>query len=94
MKDSGKRSAERGQHSLNLSLNLNTHIFVILWYQDVHLRALGTDDVTVQGILIQVDLAALCLVDGNGGNSSQHLEQHLQFIDRYVWHHLMIPNVI
>lgn len=45
-----------------------------MWYQDVHLRALRTDNGTVQGILAQVDLAALCLIDGNGGNSSQHLE--------------------
>lgn len=56
------------------SLILDTHIIVIsLWYQDVHLRALGTDDITVEGVLTQVDLAALCLVDGNGGNCSQHL---------------------
>lgn len=62
--------------SLSLSLISDTHIFAIfLWYHDVHLRALGTDDVTVEGVLAQVDLAALCLVDGNGGNGSQHLQR-------------------
>lgn len=54
-----------------------THIVVVsLWYQDVHLRALGTDDVAVQGVLAQVYLAAFCLVDGNGGNCTQHLQKH------------------
>lgn len=66
--------AQQAEATLSLSLISDTHIFVIsLWYQDVHLRALGTDDVTVEGVFTQVDLAALCLVDGNGGNFSQHL---------------------
>lgn len=54
----------------------STHKFIILWYEDVHLRALGTDDVTVEGLLAQVDLTALCLVDGNGGNVSQNLQEN------------------
>lgn len=52
-----------------------SYIIISLRYHDVHLRALGTDNVTVQRLLTQVDLAALGLVDGHGGNSSQHLEQ-------------------
>lgn len=57
----------------------NTHKFIIfLWYEDVHLGALGTDDVTVEGLLAQVDLAALGLVDGNGGNFSQNLQENSQ----------------
>lgn len=60
-------------NSLELLRYRKLPIVVILWYQDVHLRALGTDDVTVKGVLAQVDLATLSCVDGNGGNSSQHL---------------------
>lgn len=57
----------------------NTHKFIIiLWYEDVHLGALGADDVTVEGLLAQVDLAALGLVDGNGGDFSQNLQENIQ----------------
>lgn len=57
----------------------NTHKFIIfLRYKDVHLGALGADDVTVEGLLAQVDLAALGLVDGNGGNFSQNLQENIQ----------------
>lgn len=83
MKDSGKQwmnkhsESQSSRHSLSLSLFLNTHILVIsLWYQDVHLGALGADDVTAHRVFTQVDLAALCLVDWNGGNSSQHLKKN------------------
>lgn len=55
----------------------STYKFIILWYQDVHLRAVSADDVTVEGFLAQVDLAALCLVDGNGGNFSQNLQENI-----------------
>lgn len=56
----------------------NTYKFIIfLWNQNVHLRALSADDVTVEGFLAQVHLAAFCRVDGNGGNSSQNLQQNI-----------------
>ena len=60
-------------NTVSWNLIFDTHIFFILWNQDVHLWALCTDNVAVEGVLTQVDLAAFCLVDGNGGNPSQHL---------------------
>lgn len=69
-----------GERAVNTAppLSQNTHKIIIpLRYQDVHLRARGTDDVTVEGVLAQVDLAALCLVDGDGGNFSQYLKKDL-----------------
>lgn len=70
---------ESRQHSQPLCpLSRNTYkIIISLRYQDVHLRACGTDDVAVEGVLAQVDLAALCLVDGDGGNFSQYLKRDL-----------------
>lgn len=69
----------------------NTYKFIIfLWNQDVHLRALGADDVTVEGFLAQVDLAALCLVDGNGGNFSQNLQGKITI--RKVWLRTTLPT--
>lgn len=60
----------------------STYKFIIfLWYQDVHLRAVSTNDVTVEGFPAQVDLAALGLVDRNCGNFSQNLQQNI----RKVW---------
>lgn len=53
----------------------DTHVVVSFWYHDVHLRALGTDDVTGQRIFTQVDLAAFCLVDGDGRHLTQHLHK-------------------
>lgn len=45
-----------------------------MWNQDVHLGALGADDVAVQRVSAQVHLATIGLVDGDGRDSSQHLE--------------------
>lgn len=52
-----------------------THVFIFaVWDQDVHLWALGTDDVAAHRVLAQVHLAAVGLVDGDGRDSSQNLE--------------------
>lgn len=45
-----------------------------MWDQDVHLGALGADDVAVQRVFAQVHLATIGLVDGDGRDSSQRLE--------------------
>lgn len=59
-------------------LSFNTYIVVFsVWDQDVHLRALGADNVAVERIFTQVHLAALRLVDGDGWNSSQHLQKDI-----------------
>lgn len=53
----------------------DTHVVIVsCWYHDVHLGAFGTDDVTAEGVLTQIDLAALGFVDGHGGNCTQHLQ--------------------
>jgi len=45
-----------------------------LGHQDVHLGALGADDLAGQRVLAQVDVATVRLVDGDGGDLPQHLE--------------------
>lgn len=47
---------------------------VFVGYQDVHLRALGADDLTVQRIVAQVDMATIGLVDGDGGHFTHDLK--------------------
>lgn len=47
----------------------DTHkLAVTVGYQDVHLRALGADDLAAQRLLAQVDMATVRLVDGDGGD--------------------------
>lgn len=54
---------------------LATYVFIFtVWDQDVHLGALGADDVAVQRVLAQVHLATVGLVDGDCRDSSQNLE--------------------
>lgn len=48
---------------------------VFVGYQDVHLRALGADDLTVQRIVAQVDMATIGLVDGDGGHFTHDLKK-------------------
>lgn len=51
-----------------------THIIIIfLRNQDVHFRTLGTDNLTVERLLTQVDVASLCLIDGHGRHFPQDL---------------------
>lgn len=47
----------------------DTHkLSVLFGYQDVHLGALGADDLAAEGAFAQVHLAAVRLVDGDGGH--------------------------
>lgn len=64
-----------------------THVIALSFrYHDVHLRALGTDNVTADRVLTQVDLAALGLVDGNGGNCSQNLQKDMpHLLTGFFW---------
>lgn len=64
-----------------------THVIALSFrYHDVHLRALGTDNVTADRVLTQVDLAALGLVDGNGGNCSQNLQKDMpRLLTGFFW---------
>lgn len=56
-----RSKAKRGQK--------NAHKFsVFAGYQDVHLGALGADDLAVQRIAAQVHVATIRLVDGDGGD--------------------------
>ena len=49
---------------------------VCFGHEDVHLGALGADDLAGQRVLAQVDVATIGLVDGDGGDLPQHLERH------------------
>lgn len=47
----------------------DTHkLSVVFGYEDVHLGAFGADDVAIDGVFAQVHLAAVRLVDGDGGH--------------------------
>lgn len=46
---------------------------VFVGHGDVHLGALGADDLALQRVLAQEHLAAVCLVDGDGGDRPRHL---------------------
>lgn len=63
---------ERGYGSDTLTFATYVFIFSV-WDQDVHLGALGADDVAVHGVSAQVHLATVGLVDGDGWDSSQSL---------------------
>jgi len=53
----------------------DTHkLSVFAGHQDVHLGALGADDLAAQGVFAQVDLAAVGLVDGDRGHLPQDLD--------------------
>lgn len=57
-----------------MSLWKNTHeVSVIAGYQDVHLWALGADDLTAQRVFAQVDMATVRLVDGDSGHLTHDL---------------------
>lgn len=55
------------------STQAHTHIVIPMWYENVHLRALGTDDLTVHGLFAQVHVAAFGLVNRDGGHFPHHL---------------------
>ncbi|TNN57356.1 Palmitoyl-protein thioesterase 1 [Liparis tanakae] len=53
----------------------DTHkVSVFAGHQDVHLGALGADDLAAQGVFAQVDVAAVGLVDGDRGHLPQDLD--------------------
>lgn len=57
----------------------DTHkLSVVFGYQDVHLRAFGADDLAADGVFAQVHLAAVRLVDGDGGHLPHHLRGEVQ----------------
>lgn len=50
-------------------------VAIALWHQHIHLRGLGADDLDVERLRREVDLAAVGLVDGYGGHLAQNLQQ-------------------
>lgn len=57
----------------------DTHIFsVVVGHQDVHLGALGADDLTVQRVFAQVDMATVGLVDGDSRDFTHDLDMKRQ----------------
>lgn len=50
-------------------------VAIRLGHQDIHLGALGADDLTAQRVFAQVDLASIRLVDGNNGDLSCDLDK-------------------
>lgn len=59
-----------------------THIIIIfLRNQNVHFWTLGTDNLAVERLLAQVDVASLSLIDGNRGHFSHHL---VKVKDNYI----------
>lgn len=56
----------------------DTHKVIVFRYQDVHLWALGADDLAVQRVLAQVDMATVRLVDGDSGDLTQDLDTNRQ----------------
>ena len=66
-------------HSFDLSKQ-DTHIFsVFVGHQDVHLGALGADDLTFQRVFAQVDMATVGLVDGDSRDLTHDLDMKRQF---------------
>ena len=54
---------------------LFTHkLSIFSGYQNVHLRAFGADDLACQWVSTQVDVATVCLVDGDSGHLAQNLD--------------------
>lgn len=46
---------------------------IFVGYQDVHLWALGADDLALQRVFAQVNMATVRLVDGDGGDFTHDL---------------------
>lgn len=53
----------------------DTHkLSIFVGYQHVHLWAFGADDLTLQRVLAQINVAAICLVDGDSWDLPHNLE--------------------
>jgi hypothetical protein len=53
--------------------------------EDVHLRRFGTDYLTIQGILAQVSMAAICFVNGNGWHFTHYLQRKPRKLSPSRW---------
>ena len=54
---------------------------IALWNEHVHLRGLCRDNVCIQAVGAEVHLAAIGLVDGDGGDLVKHLHLHAPGVD-------------
>ena len=69
---SEKNSASQGSQLVTYKLS------ALVRHQDVHLRRFGCNDFRLYGVFAQVNLAAVSLVDWDGGHFTIHLQNNHQ----------------